>query len=149
MMPHWASVDIVIGFPQKVSHKILHIPADIACFTEFGGIALHEGHTELLGDQLDHVGFADTGRADHQHVVLDAAHELFLILRVGLGMLDSVEVGADFCGEDGFGPILPDDKLVQISNQLFGLEVESDPPLFFFRGIFFRGESPAACSRVR
>ena len=105
---------IVVGLADQVAHQVLHVAADVAGLAELGGVALDEGHPELGGDQLDDVGLADPRRADHQHIVLDAARQGLHRLPGFLRAADAVEVGADLGGEDRLGLVLLDHVLVQI-----------------------------------
>ena len=80
----------------------------------------------MLGDQLDDIGFADAGGTDQKHIVFDAPHHL-PGRRAALALpLDAIEMGADLGGQDGLGRFLADDVAVQISDQIFGFEVEID-----------------------
>ncbi len=107
-------IGIVIGLPHQVPHEVFDVSADITGLTELGGIALDERNPDFLGDQLDNVRLADTGWAKHQDIVFNAAdHHAVGIGRSTLGAFDAVEMGANFCGQNGLGPILLDDVLIE------------------------------------
>ena len=129
---------VAVGLAHQFAHQILHVAADIARLAELGGVRLDERHPEPVGDQLDDKCLADAGRTDHEDIVLDIAyHAVAVFGRQG----KAVEVGADFGGQDGLGPVLFDDVAVEVGYELFGLDVEAGERVAFLRGLvaFLRG----------
>ncbi len=113
--------DIIVCFPYQIANKILHIATDITGFAEFGRISFDEGYTDFIGNQFDNIGLADTGRPDHQNVVLYAAHHTADGVFRFHGALNAIEVRAYFGCQNGFGAVLFDDVLIQVGNEFLRL----------------------------
>ena len=64
-------VQITIGFVHQFAHQIFHIAADITGLAELSRVRLHKGHLDQIGDVFDQICFADPGRPDQDHVLLD------------------------------------------------------------------------------
>ena len=109
---------------DKIPDEILYITPDITGLTKLGRIPFHKGNTDPVGDQFDQIGLSNTGGSDHDDIVLDSPH-LFLGLPLrGFLKFDPVEMGAHLGGQNLFGLLLFDDKLIQVSLQLFRFQVE-------------------------
>ena len=123
--------DILVCLPNQISDQIFDIPAHITGLAKFGSIALNKRHTDFIGNQLDDVGFAHTGRSDHQDIVFYIADHCGFsdIILCFLCALDAIEVRANFGGQDRFGAVLFDNKLIQVGDKFFRLEIKID--LFF------------------
>ena len=113
--------NIVVRFSNQIPHKILDIAADITGFAEFGGIPFDKRHADFVGNQLNDIGFAHTGRTDHEHIVFDATDHGTNAMGAFLQALDTIEMGADLGGQNGLGIILFDHILVQVGNQFLWL----------------------------
>ncbi len=83
------------------------------------------GTPSLWGYELDEKSLPHAGRAHHEDVVLDIAHKVFF--RLVVWQIETVEVGTDLGGEDGFRLVLPNDVFVEIGDELFWFEVKLEP----------------------
>ena len=99
---------------DEITHDLLDVAADIADLGEFRRLDLQERRVRQLGEAACDLGFADTGRADHQNVLRQhfLAQGTFELLpppavaqrdrdgALGIGLADdeTVEFGNDFAG---------------------------------------------------
>jgi hypothetical protein len=117
-------LQVVVGGVHQVPHQVFHVPAHISRLAEFGGVPLDKGHPQLVGDELDEVGFAHPGGADEDDVVLDGPHPGFGFPALFQVMADAVEMGADLGGQDALGVFLLDDVFVEKGFQFLRLQIK-------------------------
>ena len=99
--------DVEIAVAQQLGDDGFHVFAHIARFGQRGGIGHGEGHIQLPRQRLHHVGFARTGRANHQHVGFVQLHAA-----VGFGLAQAFVVVIYGDGQRFFGIFLTDNVFV-------------------------------------
>ena len=104
---------IAVGLLHQLAHEIIDIAADIAGLAEFRGVGFDERHANQIGDMFDEIGFADTGRAGDEHILLG----VFERRRAGLAgghHAGVVVVVAHGDPEDFLGLVLTNHKAVEM-----------------------------------
>ena len=112
-------LEVEIGLLQQPGEDALDILAHIAGLGEDGGVHDGEGHVQLLGDGLRQQRLARSRGPHQQDVGLLQLHAV-----VGLAdqvVADALVVVVHGHGEDGLGPVLADDILVQVGLDLLRL----------------------------
>ena len=117
-------LQVVVGGVHQVPHQVFHVPAHVTRLAELGGVALHKGGAEFVGDELDEVGLPHPRGTDEDDVILDGSHPGFGFPPFLQVVADAVKMGADLGGEDALGVFLLDDILAEVGLQLFGLQVK-------------------------
>ena len=56
---------------HQFAHQVFDITADVTGLAELCRVRFHKRHLDQIGNMFDQVRFADTGRADQDHVLLD------------------------------------------------------------------------------
>ena len=114
-------LNVVVRLSDKIPDQILYITPHVTRLAEFRGIPFDKRNTDFIGDQFDHIGFTNAGRAHHQDIVFNTSdHSVDCVRRFFL-IFDSIKMGANLCGQDGFGGILFYDVLVEVGDKFFGL----------------------------
>src|SRR6516165_563234 len=63
-------LNVAVGLIHQVSNKIFDVTTDIARFAELCRIRLHEGDTNQIGNMLDQISLANSGRSQQQNIPL-------------------------------------------------------------------------------
>ena len=107
---------VVVGHLEQAAQNALHVLAHVAGLGKHRGVDDGERHVEQPGDGAGQQCLARAGGAHHDDVTLLNLHAIVI-----LGLLQPLVVVVHGHGQIAFGLILPDDILVQIALNLFGL----------------------------
>ena len=114
MALHFFLAEHLDGHVCQIADDGFHVPSYVAHFGKLGGLHFQEWCIRKLGKATGDLGFADTGRADHQNVL---GGDLVTQADIQLHPAPAVAQGD---GHRPFGFVLADDVFVQLVDNLTG-----------------------------